>query len=59
MGIRNHVETMVNRPLDEVFPFVTDFARLPEIDLIEWPTIKTAAQTHARFKQLLESGVKI
>lgn len=32
MGIRNHVETVVNRPLAEVFSFVSDFTRLPEFD---------------------------
>jgi uncharacterized protein YndB with AHSA1/START domain len=32
MPIRNHIETLVHRPLDDVFPFVTDFTRLPEFD---------------------------
>jgi carbon monoxide dehydrogenase subunit G len=32
VAVRNHVETVVNRPLDEVFPYVSDFTKLPALD---------------------------
>jgi carbon monoxide dehydrogenase subunit G len=32
MAVQNHVETAVNRPIDEVFAFVCDFSRLPTVD---------------------------
>ena len=32
MTVRNHVETVVNRPIDEVFPYVSDLTKLPALD---------------------------
>ena len=32
MAVRIHVETVINRPIDQVFPYVSDFTKLPQLD---------------------------
>jgi uncharacterized protein YndB with AHSA1/START domain len=41
MAVRSHVETVVNRPIDTVFPFVSDFTKLPTFD----PAVLAIART--------------
>jgi hypothetical protein len=41
MPVRSHVETVVNRPIDVVFPFVSDFTKLPTFD----PAVLTIARS--------------
>jgi Polyketide cyclase / dehydrase and lipid transport len=41
MPVRSHVETVVNRTVDAVFPFVSDFTKLPTFD----PAVLAIART--------------